>query len=79
MNTKKRLERLEKELGSDSFSVIPQAERVVVVSGFTKEERETKMKVRLAEMHEKFGNFDENCLTQIFIRKFCLNRGIVEG
>jgi hypothetical protein len=33
MNTKKRLERLEKELGSDSFSVIPQAERVVAVSG----------------------------------------------
>jgi len=79
MNTKKRLERLEKELGSDSFSVIPQAERVVAVSGYTQQEREVKMAERLAEMHRKYGAFDESCLTIIFIRKFRLNGGIVEG
>jgi hypothetical protein len=38
-----------------------------------------KLAERLAEMHRKYGAFDESCLTTIFIRKFCLNRGIVEG
>ncbi len=78
-NLEKRLAQIEKEVQSDQYSAIPKAERFVAVSGYTKEEREAKLKVRLAEMHEKFGNFDENCLTQIFIRKFRLNGGIVEG
>ena len=79
MSIKRRVEAMEKTLGLDSFSVIPKAERVVVVSGHTEEEREGKMKVRLAEMHEKYGAFDESCLTLFYIRKFSLNDGIVEG
>ena len=49
------------------------------VSGYTQQEREAKLAERLAEMHRKYGAFDEGCLTIIFIRKFCLNRGVVEG
>jgi len=78
-NLEKRLAQIEKEVQSDQFSVIPKAERVVAVSGFTKEEREAKMKVRLAEMHRKYGAFDESCLSLIYLRKFRLNGGIVEG
>ncbi|MEI6315619.1 MAG: hypothetical protein WCO89_12170 [Syntrophus sp. (in: bacteria)] len=79
MSIKRRVEVMEKTLESDSFSVIPQAERFVAVSGYSKEERNAKMTERLAEMHRKYGAFDEGCLTIIFIRKFCLNRGVVEG
>ena len=79
MSIKRRVEVMEKTLESESFSIIPKAERVVAVSGYTQEEREVKMAERLAEMHRKYGAFDESCLTTIFIRKFCLNRGIVEG
>ena len=79
MSIKRRVEVMEKALAADSFSVIPKAERVVAVSGYTEQEREVKLAERLAEMHRKYGAFDESCLTTIFIRKFCLNRGIVEG
>jgi hypothetical protein len=58
---------------------VPKAERVVAVSGYTQQEREVKLAERLAEMHLKYGAFDETCLTTIFIRKFCLKKGIVEG
>ena len=75
----KRLAQIEKEVQSDQFSVIPKAERVVAVSGYTQQEREVKMAERLAEMHRKYGAFDESCLTIIFLRKFRLNGGIVEG
>jgi hypothetical protein len=51
----------------------------VAVSGFTKEERDAKMEVRLAELHQKYGDFDESCLLLIHLRKFSLNGGIVEG
>jgi hypothetical protein len=78
-NLEKRLAQIEKELQSDQFSVIPKAERFVVVSGFTKEEREAKMTERLAEMHRKYGAFDESCLSLVYLRKFRLNGGIVEG
>ena len=79
MSIKRRVEVMEKTMESESFSVIPKMERVVVVSGYTQQEREVKMGERLAEMHRKYGAFDESCLTTIFIRKFCLNRGVVEG
>ena len=74
MSIKRRVEVMEKTLETDSFSVIPKTERIVVVSGRTSEERATKMSERLVEMHKKFGDFDENCLTQIFIRKFSSGR-----
>jgi hypothetical protein len=79
MSIKRRVEVMEKTLESDSFSVIPKTERVVAVSGYTQEEREAKLAERLAEMHRKYGAFDEGCLTIIFIRKFCLKGGVVEG
>jgi hypothetical protein len=79
MSIKRRVEVMEKELESESFSVIPKQERVVAVSGYTQQEREVKLAERLAEMHRKYGAFDESCLTTIFIRKFCLKKGIVEG
>jgi hypothetical protein len=78
-NLERRLAQIEKELLSDQYSVIPKAERVVAVSGYTQQEREVKLAERLAEMHRKYGAFDESCLTTIFIRKFCLKKGIVEG
>jgi hypothetical protein len=79
MSIKRRVEVMEKTLESDSFSVIPKTERFVAVSGYTQQEREVKLAERLVEMHRKYGAFDESCLTIIFIRKFCLNRGVVEG
>lgn len=79
MSIKRRVEVMEKTLEADSFSVIPQAERFVAVSGYSKEERNAKMTERLAEMHCKYGAFDESCLSLIFIRKFSLNGGVVEG
>jgi hypothetical protein len=68
VNVKKRLELLEKKLELDSYSVIPKQERVITVSGYAKEERDAKMKERLAELHQKYGHFDESVLTLIFIR-----------
>ena len=79
MSIKRRVEVMEKTLESDSFSVIPKTERVVAVSGYTQEERKVKLAERLAEMHRKYGAFDESCLTIIFIRKFRLNGDVVEG
>jgi hypothetical protein len=78
-NLEKRLAQIEKAVQSDQYSVIPKAERVVAVSGYTQQERDVKLAERLAEMHRKYGAFDESCLTTIFIRKFCLKKGIVEG
>lgn len=70
MNIKARLDKVEKEMESDSFSVIPKEERFLVVPGYTEEEREVKMNERLAELHQKYGDFDENVLTVVGIRKF---------
>ena len=78
-NLEKRLAQIEKAVQSDQYSVIPKAERVVAVSGYTQQERDVKLAERLAEMHRKYGAFDESYLTIIFIRKFRLNGGIVEG
>ncbi len=74
MSIKRRVEVMEKALEADSFSVIPKQDRVVVVSGHTPEERATKMTERLVEMHRKFGDFDESCLTRISIRKFSMGK-----
>jgi hypothetical protein len=80
MSIKERIKRLEQKVGgTDNFSLIPERERVVAVSGFTKEERDAKMEVRLAELHQKYGDFDESCLLLIHLRKFSLNGGVVEG
>ena len=79
MSIKRRVEVMEKTLETDSFSVIPKTERVVAVSGYTQQERKVKLAERLAEMHRKYGAFDESCLTIIFIRKFCLKGDVVEG
>ena len=71
MSIKERVKRLEQRAGgTGNFSLIPQQERVVAVSGYTREEREAKMVVRLAELHQKYGDFDENNLLLIHVRKF---------
>ena len=73
----RRIENVEKEIGGTC--VVPEKERVVTVSGYTQQEREVKLAERLADLHRKYGAFDESCLTTIFIRKFRLIEGIVEG
>jgi uncharacterized phage-associated protein len=73
----RRIKNVEKEMGGTC--VIPEKERVVWVKGYTEQERDAKMEVRLAELRQKYGAFDESCLTLIYIREFCLNNGIVEG
>jgi hypothetical protein len=80
MSIKERVKRLEQKVGgSGNFSLIPERERVVAVFGYTREERDAKMVVRLAELHQKYGDFDESCLLLIHSREFRLNGGIVEG
>ena len=80
MSIKERVKRLElKAGGTGNFSLIPERERIIVAAGYSESEREAKMSERLAEMHKKFGAFDESGLTQIYIRKFRLNGGVVEG
>lgn len=72
MGMKERITKLEQKAGgTDSVSMIPRHERVVAVSGYTPEERDEKMKARMAEMHEKYGDFDERCIIKVSIRKFC--------
>ena len=70
MNIKSRLDKVQKEMDSDSFSIIPKKERFLVISGYTEEEREVKIYERLTELSKKFGDFDENVLTVVGIRKF---------
>ena len=71
MSIKERIKRLEqKTVGTGNFSLIPERERVVAVSGYNQEERDAKMVVRLAELHQKYGDFDENNLLLIHLRKF---------
>ena len=71
MSIKERVKRLEEKAGGKgNFLLIPERERVVAVSGYTREEREAKMLVRLAELHQKYGDFDENNLLIIHLRKF---------
>lgn len=71
MSIKERIKRLEQKVGgTDNFSLIPERERVVAVSGYNQEERDAKMVVRLAELHQKYGDFDENNLLLIHLRKF---------
>lgn len=75
MSIKERVKRLEEKAGgTGNFSLIPPQERVVAVSGFTREERDAKMVVRLVEMHRKYGEFDESNLQLIYIRKFSSDR-----
>jgi len=78
-NLEKRLMQIEQELQSDQYSVIPKAERFLAIPGYTQQEREIKLTERLAQMHRKYGAFDESCLTIVFIRKFRLNGDVVEG
>ena len=74
MSIKERVKRLEQKAGgTGNFSLIPERERIVVVSGHTSEEREAKMAVRLAELHHNYGAFDEKNLLIIHIRKFSRN------
>lgn len=68
----RRIENVEKEIGGTC--VIPEKERVIWAKGYTKEERESGMKARLVEMHKKFGDFDESCLTLIYLREFSTGR-----
>lgn len=79
MSIRRRVEVMEKALETDSFSVVPQQERVVWAKGHTREEREIQMAEKIAALHTKYGPFDEGCLTRVYIRKFRLNGGIVEG
>jgi hypothetical protein len=67
VNVKKRLELLEKKIGLDSYSLVPVKERVIMISGDSKEDCEAKMNEKLAAMHRKYGRFDESVLTIILI------------
>ena len=42
----------------------------MAVSAYTEPEYQTKMAERLAELHEKYGDFDEINLLLVHIRKF---------
>lgn len=68
VNVKKRLELLEKKFELDSFSVVPMQERVMMFFGHTQDELDGKKSERLAELHRKYGHFDESVLTIIHIR-----------
>ena len=71
MGMKSRITRLEgKAGGTDNFSLISQQERIVAVSAYTEEEYQVKISERLAELHRKYGHFDESILTFLHIRKF---------
>ena len=70
MSIKRRVEVMEKTLESDSFSVVPKQERVVWAEGYTQEEREIQMAAKVAELHKKYGDFDEDCLLKVYIRLF---------
>ena len=75
MSIRERVKRLEQKAGgTGNFSLIPERERVVAVSGYTREEREAKVVVRLAELHRKYGSFDEENLLIINVRKFSNDR-----
>ena len=67
MNAKKRLEALEKIFELEALSVVPMKERVIMISGDSKEDCEAKMNEKLAAMHRKYGRFDESVLTIILI------------
>ncbi len=75
MGIKGRIIRLEQKAGgTGNLSLIPDRERVICAEGYTKEEREIGFQVRLAELHKKYGDFDESCLTRIGIRLFSKDR-----
>jgi len=61
-------------LRSRNFSLIPERERVICAEGYKKEEREIGFQVRLVDLHKKYADFDESCLTKIGIRLFSKDR-----
>lgn len=81
MAIKKRVERLEKKSGgTDNFSKVPENERVVWAAAYDPSEYEDKFAEKIKILHEKYGDFDENCLKIIAIklRRFYLTEeGIV--
>lgn len=74
MSIKRRVEVMEKTLESDSFSEVPKQERVVWAEGYTREEREVQMAEKVAELHNKYGAFNEDCLFKVYIRLFGTGR-----
>jgi hypothetical protein len=74
MSIKRRVEVMEKELESESFSVIPKQARVVWAKGYTQEEREIQMAAKVSELHKKYGDFDDDCLLKVYIRLFGTGR-----
>jgi hypothetical protein len=74
MSIKRRIQVMEKILESESFSKIPKSERIVWAKGYTQEEREIQMAEKVAALHKKYEDFDENCLTRIYIRIFSRER-----
>ena len=71
MSIKERVKRVEQRAGEmGNFSFIPEQDRVVAVSGYSRGEHDAKIEVRLAELHQKYGFFDEKNLLLIRIRKF---------
>lgn len=72
-NLEKRLMQIEKELQSDQYSVIPKSERFLSIPAHTREEFEAKKKERLAELHQKYGDFREDSLFIVYIRLFSMN------
>ena len=74
MSIKRRVEVMEKILESDSFSIVPKQERHVWAKGYTQEEREIQMSEKVAELHKKYGAFDEDCLFKVYIRLFGTGR-----
>lgn len=74
MSIKRRVEVMEKTLESDSFSIVPKQERHVWAKGYTREVREIQMSEKVAELHKKYGAFDEDCLFKVYIRLFGTDR-----
>ena len=74
MSIKRRVEVMEKTMESDSFSIVPKQERHVWAKGYTREEREIQMSEKVAELHKKYGDFDEDCLFKVYIRLFGTGR-----
>jgi hypothetical protein len=49
----RRIEIVEREVGGTC--VVPEKERVICVKGYTQQERDAKMEVRLAELHHQYA------------------------
>ena len=71
MGIKERITRLEQKAGeTGNLSLIPPQERVVAIPAYTDEEYEIEERRRLSALHERYGDFPDDGLLFIHIRKF---------